>query len=81
MASLVVAVHRAPAKTELSDFYFATSPALGKGTNLVNAVLADFRALDTLVETFVVLVAALGAVALFLGREVLARGRSPETRR
>ena len=70
VAALVVATHHAPAKTRLADSYFEASPALGKGLNLVNFVLADARALDTLVETFVVLLAGLGAVALLREREV-----------
>ncbi len=69
-AALVVATHRVPAKTRLADYYFEASPALGKGQNLVNFVLADGRGLDTLVETFVVLLAGLGVVALLLGREL-----------
>jgi len=36
----------------------------------VNLVLSDFRGLDTLIETFVVLVVGLGAIALLGGREL-----------
>ncbi len=48
-ASLVVATHQEPAKTRIADYYFEASPALGTCLNLVNFVLADSRALDTLV--------------------------------
>jgi multisubunit Na+/H+ antiporter MnhB subunit len=80
-AALVVAVHRVPADTRLADYYFEAGPALTQGHNLVNLVLADFRGLDTLVETLVVLVAALGTVALLLGRELPPRRGKREVRR
>jgi multicomponent Na+:H+ antiporter subunit A len=80
-AALVVAVHRIPADTRLADYYFEAGPAIAKGRNLVNLVLADFRGIDTLVETIVVLVAALGTVALCLGREIPPRRAQGEVRR
>src|SRR5690606_17555369 len=36
----------------------------GKGSNVVNVILVDFRGLDTMGEVTVLVVAALGAVAL-----------------
>jgi multicomponent Na+:H+ antiporter subunit A len=69
-AGLVVALQAVAPDTRLSDAYFEAGPSLAKGHNLVNLVLGDFRALDTLVETLVVLVTALGVTALLLGREV-----------
>jgi len=69
-AGLVVALHEVAPDTRLSDYYFEAGPILAKGHNLVNLVLGDFRALDTLVETLVVLVTALGVIALLLGREL-----------
>jgi len=69
-AGLVVALHGVPPDTRLSDFYFEAGPVLAKGHNLVNLVLGDFRALDTLVETLVVLATALGVIALLQGREL-----------
>jgi multicomponent Na+:H+ antiporter subunit A len=69
-AGLVVALHAVVPDTRLSDFYFEAGPTLAKGHNLVNLVLGDFRALDTLVETLVVLVTAFGVIALLRGREV-----------
>lgn len=69
-AGLVVALHTEVPDTRLLDFYFEAGPTLAKGQNLVNLVLGDFRAIDTLVETLVVLVTALGVIALLLGREL-----------
>jgi multisubunit Na+/H+ antiporter MnhB subunit len=69
-ASLVVALHAVAPDTRLSDAYFEAGPSIAKGHNLVNLVLGDFRALDTLVETLVVLLAALGVIAPLLGREL-----------
>lgn len=45
-------------------FYGEAAPALAKGLNVVNVILTDFRALDTLMETLVVLLAALGVAGL-----------------
>jgi multicomponent Na+:H+ antiporter subunit A len=69
-AGLVVALRAVTPDTRLSDAYFEAGPTLAKGHNLVNLVLGDFRALDTLVETLVVLVTAFGVTALMLGREL-----------
>ena len=75
-AALVVSLKELRAPTTVSDYYFEAGPELAQGLNLVNLVLGDFRALDTLVETLVVLLAALGALALLLGREVTPRRSS-----
>lgn len=48
----------------ISDYYAATSVPLGKGRNIVNVILVDYRGLDTLGEITVLAVAALGAFAL-----------------
>ncbi len=80
-ASLVVALHAVVPDTRLSDAYFLAGPAIAKGHNLVNLVLGDFRAVDTLVETLVVLLAAFGVVALLQGRELPSRRSEPEVRR
>ncbi len=77
-SGLLVALHGVPPPTEISGYYFEAGPSLAQGRNLVNLVLADFRGLDTLVETLVVLLAGLGAVALLLGRETPAPP-SPES--
>jgi multicomponent Na+:H+ antiporter subunit A len=69
-AGLVVALQSVPKDTRVADLYYEAGPELAAGYNLVNLVLGDFRALDTLVETLVVLVAALGVIALLRGREL-----------
>jgi multicomponent Na+:H+ antiporter subunit A len=74
-AGLTVALRAVAPDTRLSDAYFEAGPTLAKGHNLVNLVLGDFRALDTLVETLVVLVTAFGVTALLLGRELPPRHR------
>ena len=74
--SLVLALGAVEAPTRIPDFYRAAAPELAKGLNVVNVILTDFRALDTLMETLVVLLAALGVAALLRGRERL-RGQRP----
>lgn len=51
---------------DLGAYYLAQAQPLAKGANVVNTILVDFRALDTLGEVAVVLVAALGVAALLL---------------
>ena len=48
----------------LRQFFEATSYPGARGTNVVNTILVDFRALDTLGEISVLAVAALGILAL-----------------
>ncbi len=48
----------------LSDFYTQTSAAIAHGRNIVNVILVDYRALDTLGEITVVMIAGVSALAL-----------------
>jgi multicomponent Na+:H+ antiporter subunit A len=64
MASLVLAVTASPLDRFISDYYEAASVPAAYGRNIVNVILVDFRALDTLGEIAVVAIAALGVVAL-----------------
>jgi multicomponent Na+:H+ antiporter subunit A len=48
----------------VTRFYELNSYLAAHGRNIVNVILVDFRSLDTLGEIVVVVVAALGAVAL-----------------
>jgi len=48
----------------LSAFYGEESHPAGKGANVVNVILVDFRALDTLGEITVLAIAALGVIGL-----------------
>jgi multicomponent Na+:H+ antiporter subunit A len=56
----------------LKEYFEATSVPGGMGRNIVNVILVDFRALDTMGEITVLAVAALGVFALlkFRRREV-----------
>jgi len=51
-------------KEPLSGYFVENSLDKGFGSNVVNVILVDFRALDTLGEITVLMVAALGIVAL-----------------
>ncbi len=59
---------------ETADFYASASLPEAYGRNVVNVILVDFRALDTLGEIFVVAAAGVGVVALIGAR----RRRTPE---
>ncbi len=48
----------------ISDFFIESSYPLAKGRNIVNVILVDFRALDTLGEIFVLAIAALGVFSM-----------------
>jgi len=64
MTLLVLTVTAAPHATPLTDYFAANSWTEAKGRNVVNVILVDFRALDTLGEIIVLTVAALGVYAL-----------------
>lgn len=72
--ALVLAVGSAHAPTYVQDYYRSAAPELAKGQNVVNVILTDFRALDTLMETLVVVIAAFGVAGLIRGWEI---GRVP----
>jgi len=69
---VLLGVIQTPLDKRLSAFFAKTSVPEAHGHNIVNVILVDFRALDTLGEIFVVTVAGLSTVAL-LG--MLKRGR------
>jgi multicomponent Na+:H+ antiporter subunit A len=54
----------AGATSTVSEFYLQESVPSAFGANVVNVILVDFRALDTLGEMTVLVIAALGAYAL-----------------
>lgn len=54
-----------PFNETLSNFFREASYPLAHGRNLVNVIIVDFRALDTLGEITVLALAALAAVAVF----------------
>ncbi|UHD43917.1 DUF4040 domain-containing protein [Aureimonas altamirensis] len=56
----LIAMTGAPLDTTLSEFYGRTSYAEAYGRNVVNVILVDFRALDTMGEIAVIGFAAIG---------------------
>ncbi|MDW8399796.1 MAG: proton-conducting transporter membrane subunit [Acetobacteraceae bacterium] len=62
---LLLAVSAVPFDTTLPDWMGAASYPEAKGRNVVNVILVDFRALDTLGEITVLGIAALSAWVLF----------------
>jgi multicomponent Na+:H+ antiporter subunit A len=64
MTVLVLVVTANPASTALTSYFADNSVTLAKGRNIVNVILVDFRALDTLGEIVVLAVAAAGVYAL-----------------
>ena len=53
-----------PIETEIADFYGENAYLLAKGKNVVNVILVDFRGIDTMFETVVLSIAALGVYSL-----------------
>jgi multicomponent Na+:H+ antiporter subunit A len=64
MTTLVLAVTALPLQSRLAPYFAVNSLPLAKGGNIVNVILVDFRALDTLGEITVLAVAAIGVYAL-----------------
>lgn len=53
-----------PLASELKNYFAENSLPLGKGKNIVNVILVDFRALDTMGEITVLAIAAIGVYSL-----------------
>lgn len=53
-----------PFQSEVVDFYKNHSVSGGHGRNIINVILVDFRALDTLGEATVIVLAGLGVLSL-----------------
>ncbi len=64
MTLLIFAVTAAPFDAFISEFYAEASYPLAHGRNIVNVILVDFRALDTMGEVVVVAIAGLAVYAL-----------------
>ncbi|MEQ9012473.1 hydrogen gas-evolving membrane-bound hydrogenase subunit E [Algiphilus sp.] len=60
----------------IASWFLEHSVAEGYGRNVVNVILVDFRALDTLGEIFVLALAAVGVYALLRGPAMLESERS-----
>lgn len=64
MTLLALTALQSPHPMHVSEFFAAESWLSANGRNVVNVILVDFRALDTLGEIVVLMVAALGVHAL-----------------
>jgi multicomponent Na+:H+ antiporter subunit A len=81
VALVLLSVTQGELDLRLSEYFIANSVPVAHGHNIVNVILVDFRALDTLGEIFVVTVAGLsclGLVRLALSRRK-AGARDDET--
>ncbi|QXO18579.1 hydrogen gas-evolving membrane-bound hydrogenase subunit E [Vibrio ostreae] len=65
---LLLYVTKQPLDLTVTDFYARNSVPGGHGRNIVNVILVDFRALDTLGEALVVVLSGLAAVSLLSSR-------------
>ena len=74
MTGIVLATAAAYHPAPLREYFARASVPLAHGRNVVNVILVDFRALDTLGEITVLAVAALGVFALMRLRRGSARG-------
>jgi len=70
MAVLTLAAFQLQLAQPISGFFDEQSVPLAHGRNVVNVILVDFRALDTLGEITVLAVAALGVLALLATRKL-----------
>lgn len=61
---LVLVAMTRPATSGLSSYFAENSYILARGRNIVNVILVDFRALDTMGEITVLSVAAIGVYSL-----------------
>lgn len=64
MSVLVLVAVNLQLHEKISHFFAEQSVDIGRGRNIVNVILVDFRALDTLGEIVVLAVAAIGVLAL-----------------
>ncbi|MCH8537067.1 MAG: putative monovalent cation/H+ antiporter subunit A [Alkalimonas sp.] len=64
MTVLVLAITGARQLEGISEYFLQNSGPLGHGRNVVNVILVDFRALDTLGELFVLALVAIGVYAM-----------------
>jgi multicomponent Na+:H+ antiporter subunit A len=67
VTALLLAVLASPFDPRLGDWFGENSVPAGHGRNVVNVILVDFRALDTLGEIAVLAIAAFAVLALLRG--------------
>jgi len=61
---LTIEVMNESVTKEISEYYAKNAYILGKGKNVVNVILVDFRGFDTMVEITVLAIAAIGVFGL-----------------
>jgi multicomponent Na+:H+ antiporter subunit A len=64
IGGLVLSVSTTETAARLREYFVEFGPTLGHGRNIVNVILVDFRAFDTLAEITVLATAAIGVRAL-----------------
>lgn len=64
LGAICLRVLQEPTRYNISDFYAKYAYTLGKGKNVVNVILVDFRGFDTMFEIVVLSVAAIGVYSL-----------------
>jgi multicomponent Na+:H+ antiporter subunit A len=64
VGALVLLVATSHTDPRLTTFFVENGPTLGHGRNIVNVILVDFRAIDTMGEITVLVTAAIGVYAL-----------------
>lgn len=64
MAATILVVSVNELQSDLKKYFAETSYLIGKGKNIVNVILVDYRALDTMGEITVLGIAAIGVYAL-----------------
>jgi multicomponent Na+:H+ antiporter subunit A len=64
IGTLVLTVSTSHTAAQLREYFVEFGPTLGHGRNIVNVILVDFRAFDTLGEITVLTTAAIGVRAL-----------------
>jgi multicomponent Na+:H+ antiporter subunit A len=68
ISALLLGIVQMPLDRSLTAFYETSSYLAAHGRNIVNVILVDFRALDTLGEITVVVLAAWACVTLIRNR-------------
>ncbi|MEM8569573.1 MAG: hydrogen gas-evolving membrane-bound hydrogenase subunit E [Pseudomonadota bacterium] len=66
VATTMLMVLGTPLDLNLTDYFEENSYPVALGQNIVNVILVDFRGLDTMGETFVIVIAAIAAYAVLL---------------
>lgn len=64
MSLISLEVFNLPTDPTVSEYYAANAYVLGKGKNIVNVILVDFRGFDTMIEITVLTIAAIGVFSL-----------------